>query len=454
MNENETKIEKLLALADHAEQEGDLETALQLIAKASQLAPFRSDLRERHASLLEKRTVQDPFKSQTAAHAEFGAPFRESSSFPDAERTVPTNERYISSESFGENDNGDAGREVSAHTFRPIYTVEDEKPRMAAPKNASRNAQPGHPAASTSAESWAAETSKSIGETKNPEKTASRNRARRRQISDVEPEADLLSGIKESGRRFFSRRVFPSLSYEAKAAIAVYTVVALFVLTSSITTYRRFFREQPINKSLAAVATSPGETSTQVANSKESRSEKLANNSEALQLLKLAKDYIRQKRYEDATTLLAGQLEKISDPTLRQTFEEELARAYDLLGTSLLEKNRLVQSVAAYEKATKLAPSSTVYLLHLANAHYYCGILLGSGEAKKYLELAENEVAKVLERDPRNLDAYQLQASVRERTANIKGAVDALSKIVELAPPASQEAKLAREKMNQLSLAR
>ncbi|MCX7626452.1 MAG: hypothetical protein N2Z21_09615 [Candidatus Sumerlaeaceae bacterium] len=454
MDDTNAKVEHFLALAEEAEGRGDPETALALISRAAQLAPFRSDIREKQAVILEK--ISD---GEHASPADLHRPeLRETFIAHHDQKSFATTHLEHTVSAATSNPTATLSRDAAvvrntqpaAEPLAPIGESPRLRPRMTDTgddvqmKSELAGAGILRPTSQPHLRRDPTESSR-------PDKTRQPARAKHRNNVEKENEgADLFAEIKTAGRRISSVGWLARVSPDVKATVLVYFTILVFITTSSIVSYHRLFRNITDNSRMSVSDT----TEKGVGSLQASAQPSTISDKEALQVLKLAKDYIRQKRYEEAVNLMNGQLERISDATLRQTFHEELARAYDFMGTALLEKNRLLQSVAAYEKAVCIAPSSPLYLLHLANAHYYCGILLKNENARQYLELAAQEVAQVLEKEPRNLDAYQLQATIYEHTNNTKGAHLALSKIIELAPPTSEEAKLAREKMNKLSFAR
>lgn len=451
MEDTNAKVERFLTLAEEAEQGGDIETALALISKAALLAPFRTDIREKQATLLEKIPEGEILVSSDAPR-------------PGGHEPVTAHDNHSSPTPRAED--VEARQNIGRHLPLTRIASTEQEPVMgseaetsdSAPKLVKELRTTANP--QTKSSFWAEETNRVANRADLKRESSERGRAdksrqsargkQKDSSSEDEPNGDLFAGVKNAGRHLSTMKWLARISPAAKASAVVYSTITLFIVVSSTVTYQRFFHDSSLPSRIGA-STIPN---TQVSAPQVSAKQSAGNDKEALQLLKLAKDYIRQKRYEEAVNLMSGQMERVTEPALRQTFQEELARAYDFLGTALLEKNRLLQSLAAYEKAVRLAPTSSLYLLHLANAHYYCGILLKNENSRQYLELAAQEVAQVLEKEPRNLDAYQLQATICEHTNNIKGAHIALSKIIELAPPTSEEAKLAREKMNKLSFAR
>lgn len=451
MEDTNAKVERFLTLAEQAEERGDLETTLALISRAAQLAPFRSDIREKQAALLERISDGETLKPSDSPRPASHEPVRDQDyqSFP-----APRSDDGESRQSIGRlaKVTRTASTEPktvlgsAAQTSECAKRLFTEIPTCTDPQTKSSVWDDGPPNAANRVDH-----KREPNERGRADKARQSARARQKNSYGEEgANVDLFAEVKTAGRRLSTLKWLVKISPAVKASVAVYSTITIFIVVSSLVTYQRFFRDSSLLSRSSAATTSKTDVGALQALAKQSG----GSDKEALQVLKLAKDYIRQKRYDEAVNLMTGQMERITDPALRQTFQEELARAYDFMGTSLLEKNRLLQSLAAYEKAVRLAPTSSLYLLHLANAHYYCGILLKNENSRQYLELAAQEVAQVLEKEPRNLDAYQLQATICEHTNNVKGAHVALSKIIELAPPTSEEAKLAREKMNKLSFAR
>jgi tetratricopeptide (TPR) repeat protein len=467
---NDSEVDRLIDLALQAEQGGDIIAAIDLLKRAAAVAPLRTDVRENLARLLEESASRAPgndappsrmqragrtssLSHETSGRFERGTdssagdvddqPRRTGLASAGQRPPIDDADTLSGSEALRSSDVRRLGAQAEPFAQRTSRKTASSSPED---DDFTRPQQPFVDAVSPSSEPRS--DTPPVRRRRESPGTRSTKRAQA-QASNAD---DLLSRIAETRDRAEEASWLPTLSARAKASIVLYLVLLSFVGVSSGVTYRKFFGVHGrTQESLAASESkSPG---TVVASPAPSPA-KSTTDAETPQVLRLARDYIAQKRYEDAATLLTNQLERVSDAGLRSAVQEELARAYDLSGTALLEKNKLLQSVTAYEKAVKLAPTKAVYLLHLANAHYYCGTLLGSDDARRYLEMAEREVSQVLQLEPRNLDAYQLQASLHECQRNVRGAMAALTKIIELAPPGSQEAKAAREKMNNITQAR
>ncbi len=456
MDKQTKEVEALLREAEEAFERGEIDRAIGLLTQARKLAPFRSDIGERLETLLESANPRPHCASQPSVAAS-GMSTEGAGQTLNGQALDASTLRSLPADVDSEEARGSYSPEEDEEVplFRPYHSTGQQE-RGSSPKtqlvdatNELAEAEPSNQS-NRSSRVPPSSTPPSANNRKFPPPGRSRREkaARGGQSSSAGGE-DLFGNFSDFKHRVNWTAWLPDISPRAKAILVVYGIIISFVALSSIVTYQKFFsKTQSYPGAMVASQAAPS-VKPLAAQAKNSGQQ----DNESLQILRLAKDYIRQRRFEEATQLLNNQLAKISEPTLKATYTEELARAYDLLGTSLLEKNKLLQSVSAYEKAVRLMPSSMVYLLHLANAHYYCGVLLQSEDSKRYLELAEQEVAKVVAQDPRNLDAYQLQASVRERLQNIDGALAALTKIIELAPPSSQEAMLAREKKNRLTQA-
>ncbi|MGC8740429.1 MAG: hypothetical protein ACP5UB_03120 [Candidatus Sumerlaeaceae bacterium] len=459
MEEQKKTMEKLLAAADDAQARGDLETAKELLTRCQKLAPFRSDIRERLENLLEKLSDNIPAapkRKEPQEHTVAEHRVEEGVATPRPQEERSEISRIVQP------------REQDLWTFAPVadYQGNDDKQSIVTKTDAAAN--DADVCMGLSADEFFADRKTTRQTSIGPKPPGSDQPVapsdKKRSLAGSSPhlaKKSVATQSRPTTARHFSdpvtrdwrhdwQRWLPHVSPHVQAVFAVYGTIALFLIASSAVSYRKFF----FHKSAYPEGMVAGQTATPAPTPVAGRGPAPAPNGESLQILRLAKDYIRQQRYEEAATLLSNQIDRISDSGLRATYAEELARTYDLLGTSLLEKNKLLQAVSAYDKAVRLAPSSATFRLHLANAHYYCGILLKTEDARCHLELADQEVSKVLAQDPRNLDAYQLQASVREKIENIQGALAALTKILELAPPSSQEAIAAREKKNRLSQAR
>lgn len=483
MLEDRDRVERLLDLAEKAEKQGDAATAVDLLKRAAQLAPFNLQIREKLEELLEKAgdsqtrapDAEAPLRARIGSEKETNpvelADRQEKRGVPlhglldGEESTVWREEKPLAAHarapenltlSSGDRESAEPERSASAWTKLPEGAnriVTPEKQGEALPK-----ASGSMPSASETRDRVAENETRQGGARASGRRRGPLGSAPKQQ-SRLEPPGDrndLFGAIPDappSAKMLFSGVRY--LSPSARTALILYSTIGFFVLTASIVTQRKFFSPRPGEPSLERVTSASPSSPRGRDKTTDSRPPQTASASEESRILQLAKDYVVQKRYEDAVKLLASCLERGTvSSELQSTFQEELAKAYDQLGTSLLERNKLLQAVGAYEKAVQYAPRNTAYLLRLANARYYCGTLLNSPDSTTALEQAEKEVARVLDNEPRNLDAYQLQAAIRERLRNVKGALAAYAKIIELAPPTSPDAKKARERIQVLSQAR
>ncbi len=454
---NESRVERLVAMARTAQETHDYEKAIQLIKQAITLAPLRSDLTRFLEELLEQ-SGSASMGDTSRTRSRFG---QRASAQPEYSSLEPMNESAGETKPRFE---GEAATPVG-ETAKELAT---EKQSAGLEKTGLLQQEHGGGAdffrpdtANISMNSPSSDPFATDYSGKKPLKTRKRRTpgteepgvlVNRQDKYDGEDSLDLFSHVAVGAEKIFQKGWSKIFSPRLQAALAIYSTIFVILITSSVITHRKFFAHRPLE--VANRAQLPSTPSVTSENSSAPSSKSPQEDFETHQALKLVRDYIAQKRYEDATTLLENQLRRTSNPDLRKSIQAELARAYDLLGTSLLERNKLLQSLTAYEKAVKLAPEKPLYLLHLANAHYYCGTMLGDSESQRYLELADRELKEVLAADPRNLDAYQLQAALYEHRQNHAGAKEALTKIIELASPTSPEAKSAREKLKSISQAR
>jgi len=452
-------IERIVALARDAEDRGDSETAIELLKKAAESAPFRSDIREQLESLLQERPHSAANRGESLAHRKTRAEAKAASVTPnpmedDSSKLSPPSWEISPADANANAASDFATQEMS---LRIESALSQDKRSSVTPETTMRSGIWGNekfgeeeePPAKIKTDQKAS--SKPSASTQNktapqPSTRTSRRATYERVSRNQSREEGLFPPSLSEEVPRTKQHWYQRLSPQARTALALYSFMLAFTLTAANVSYKRFFA----TTSEAARASSPATAQAKVQNTPLPE----AADRETRQILRLAQDYLAQKRYEDAITLLSGHLPRIRDSRVKSELQQELARACDGLGTTLLQNNKLVQSVAAYERAVQNAPENPLYLLHLANAHYYCARLLQTTESSHYLAQAEKEVAQVLEMDPANIDAYQLQVSVKEQKKDTRGAIAALTKIIELVPPDSPQAKEAQMKITTLTQAR
>jgi tetratricopeptide (TPR) repeat protein len=170
-------------------------------------------------------------------------------------------------------------------------------------------------------------------------------------------------------------------------------------------------------------------------------------------VLRLADDYLARGRVDDAIDLLSSRLRsgKRTGPNNRHA--TILAKAHNAKGTQLLERNRLVESVDQYQKAVELDPRNALYVLHLGNAYFYCATMLEIKSSPKYYTKAIECLNRTIELDRKNVQAYQLLATIYEGLEKTSQARAALIRIREIAP-SSHEARQAEQRLKTLSMAK
>jgi tetratricopeptide (TPR) repeat protein len=233
------------------------------------------------------------------------------------------------------------------------------------------------------------------------------------------------------------------LSRGAAAHYGIYAAIVLWIMLSSSFSYMKFFRAPGLKTvASAAVTNSPADESVNPEHhSKVSKADE--------ELVKLASHYISSSRYDAAIELLEPVANKSdSASSIRQT----LAIAYDSKATSLLESNKLKDAAKYYSKAAEQDPEKPDYLVRLGNAYWYCGTMLGSSTARDYFQKSLASLKSAIDRDKKNLVAYQRLASVYESMEQVAQAKETYGKIIKLAP-SSSEAELAGQRLKTLSMA-
>ncbi|MCX7718098.1 MAG: hypothetical protein N2111_06810 [Candidatus Sumerlaeaceae bacterium] len=242
------------------------------------------------------------------------------------------------------------------------------------------------------------------------------------------------------------RHVGPRLPGRYFASIFVYSFIALFVAAAGAVSHFRLIRGHAADRVSAQGSAQAAPNDGQPRRSSKGTEQ---------EILRLAEDYLRSKRFDDAITLLAPSGNLGIEATLSPPARQTLARAYEGKATELLQKNLVEASVPYYRKAAELNPESANAKLLLGNALYFCGLAYdrNSKEAKRFFADSLQAVNESLELDRGNLQAYERLASVYEALQQNAQARAALDKIVQIAP-ASPAASRAQDQIRALSMSK
>jgi hypothetical protein len=242
------------------------------------------------------------------------------------------------------------------------------------------------------------------------------------------------------------RHVGPRLPGRYFASVFVYSFIVLFVAAAGAVSHFRLIRGHATDR-----VSAQGTAQAVPTNGQPRRSSKGTEQ----EILRLAEDYLRSKRFDDAITLLAPSGNLGIEATLGPAARQVLARAYEGKATELLQKNLVEASVPYYRKAADLNPESANAKLLLGNALYFCGLAYdrNSKEAKRFFADSLQAVNESLELDRGNLQAYERLASVYEALQQNAQARAALDKIVQIAP-ASPAASRAQDQIRALSMSK
>jgi hypothetical protein len=484
MNTVSNRADELLELARDAVQREDFGCAVDLLRKASNLAPMRQDIREILAAIL----TESPPKALPVSRKREFTPAR--NSIDEIADNGNVREPFVSMFTGG----GEARRrkqEARDVPGFPMSTPDEESTTLVR-----RTEQPSHPSSkSKSFEQLAGnevehlETSRfKCPSTRKPEASDLREQRENDGGSSIaserpfQPESGSVfhfnlprkeskafkravfaeeavpesiptrrrkHRLSETDREFVDESTPPnetpetlsswrhSMSPRLVAYGMVYGAMLFFTALASSVTYYKFFHK-PTQKAVLADSAPLRDSGFQT------KLETATPTQE--EILRLSTDYVLRKRFDDAIGLLTPVLAKGDATAIRDRIVEQLATSHDGRGTALLETNKLPEAVKSYGKAVELAPRKVDYLLHLANAHYYCGKLLGPQTAKEHYSQALAGVGKAIELDRNSVVAYGLQANVLEELEKAPEAEAALVKIIEIAP-ASVEAQAARDRL-------
>lgn len=229
-----------------------------------------------------------------------------------------------------------------------------------------------------------------------------------------------------------------------QAHVALYSIMFLFLSIASGFTYGKFFRAEQISGRVAD-ANGPA-----VGNSENAAKLDLSQTEQ--EIVRLATDYLDSSKYKEAIALLTRAIEDGEDGSKSKALVGHLASAYDRMGTNLLEKNQLEESLEYYKKAVDLDPSRSDFALHLGNAYWYCGTLLEKQNSQSYLQKARDVLSETIKMDQNNISAYQRLATVYESLHQTAQAKQAYGEIIKIAP-SSTEAEMAGERLKMLSMA-
>jgi len=462
-------VEDLLNLAYEAVDRDDYARAIGFVRRAHELAPMRSDIKSLLASLLEMSDTAsgDPVTYREGrcgpaapTSAETAEPERtkafslgQTSSFGVGEfvRTGPdwcrpamhaNPEDDLDPIETAEDNNNDFASQVAARLRETRFQspAEDERdaPKVA-PKPRIRVRSADAPSSDLRA-SLAVSEQVTTDFRPDPQVVASspkRASVSKRDFEKVETDPD-VSVV----RRPLLARV-PGRYF---AAVLVYGFIIVFVAAAGAVGHFRLARGLRAER---ISSQRPSETSPAGGESRGSprRTEQ--------EIIRLAEDYTRSKRFDDAIALLAPSGDLGSEATLGAAARQVLARAHEGKATDLLQKNLVEASVVHYRKAAELNPDSPTAKLLLGNALYFCGLAYdrNSKEAKRFFTDALKAVNESLELDRENLQAYERLASVYQALQQNAQARAALDKIVQIAP-ASPAATRAQDQIRALSMSK
>lgn len=169
------------------------------------------------------------------------------------------------------------------------------------------------------------------------------------------------------------------------------------------------------------------------------------------EILKQGQDLVRKGNYREAVQLLEPALESGNRTVTRDKIRDTVAEAWRRRGTDEVKKGKMSDAVASYRSALKASPSVTANSLHLANALFYLGQEAKSSKEKAYLDESLKLVNDVVRVEPRNVNAFQLQAQVHQSLGRKADARAAWLKVQSLADKKSETYLQAVTQLKKLS---
>lgn len=458
MNRRTDDVDELLGLAREAVHDEEFAAALSYLREAHSIAPLRQDVRRLLATILEEASVED-------------APLP---SYPDPDEETAT-EEYQEEEALADPETGEDLEEsdeaempeTAAQIFSPAPVRRDFRAAALCGRDAPRTPLEIHEPMAVAVEPQA--------EPVHVEETRTEGRSffkpftiklvHKTQPPSPEPAAPVRERInpivEQPERKSRSGRTVkqpvieePMNDPDAADAIALHQsrmiaqavaygmMIGFLGLSSGFSYYKFYHVPSPPKPTVVAV---PKETA------KASKSESSSRTQD--EIIRLARDYISRDRLNDAIALLEPAAKPGSPVQQRDQVIGLLASAYDARGTKLLETNQMEESISFYKKAQELMPTKADYAVHLGNAYFYCGTLLGGDKAQKYLEDAAAVLTRAIELDGNNVLAYQRLATVYESLKRTPQARAAWIKIREIAPKSS-EAEIAEQRLQTLTMAK
>ena len=466
MNRRNDPVEELVDGAREAVHDENYEHAISLLREANRLAPMRQDIRQFLAAILEGTSAE----SETPMNLREPAAVRANETAPAPAAFRPERGMALNAKLRFSDSPGNASGEEDSTPF-PTRRVDSLKASRS--PDADEEASRAEPSADSDgvlkfslarrlaqAQEIPAQSGAHAAEPFVPysemrgladpsvcdaagESATIRDRRKRGRPGTASEETGERAPVDGDGAGSRLLR-FPPPSARFVAFASVYTCIALFVVAASVVTHRRFFRTAGHHQATTAASPSTTHRSEKPQSAASDRTEE--------EIIRLAGDYFQNERFDDCIALLSRAVKSGGPTATTQRMSGLLASAYEARGTRQLLANQIAESAKSYEKAVDLSPENPDYALRLGNAYFYCATSLGNSTAKSYYNKSLKMLTHTVELDPRNVQAYELLASVYVGLEKTSQAQAALVKIVEIAP-SSDEAELARRKLKTLTMA-